>query len=194
MQYHTIGQTGLQVSAIGLGGEHLLHASREAVVEVVHAALDAGVNYLDLIWAHPEYRDNFAAALRGRRDQAVVTTIPGVAELAELHEALALFSATDEERDFGGMLADFQEYVQGECVYCNHCLPCPAEIDIGRVSRLLDVAGDSPSPALWAEYAALPAKAAACTACGACAQRCPFGVPVIDRMRRAAGLFEAFPA
>jgi predicted aldo/keto reductase-like oxidoreductase len=370
MDYHPLGQTGIQVSAIGLGGEHLLRASRETVVEIIHAALDRGVNYFDIIWAHPEYRDNFAAALQGRREQvvlpghlgstlkgtqyqrarsagvceryyqdlltrlgtdyldvamihnlngikdyeallgpngvvelahrlkregraravgmsghsvelfnrvlqdgvvdllmlpvnmagnaqpgrkqllqacaargvgvvamkayaggklfqqrrtvyfahyqtgggnfkrkvppaitpvqclayalaqpAVATVIPGVASMAELEAAVAYTTATDEERDFSAALAGFQEYVGGECVYCNHCLPCPAEIDIGLVSRLVDVAGDRPAAAVRAEYAALPARAAACTACGACEKRCPFDVAVIARMERAVALF-----
>jgi predicted aldo/keto reductase-like oxidoreductase len=72
MRYNPLGRTGLQVSAIGLGGEHLLRASRETVVEVVYTAMDRGVSYMDLIWAHPWYRDNFAAALQGRRDRAVL--------------------------------------------------------------------------------------------------------------------------
>jgi predicted aldo/keto reductase-like oxidoreductase len=122
---------------------------------------------------------------------AVATVLPGIANVTELEAALALLTATDEEKDFGPALADFQEYVEGECVYCNHCLPCPEEIDIAEISRLLDVAGDEPSPALWAAYAALPVKASACTTCGACVKRCPFGVAVIDRMQQAASLFEA---
>jgi predicted aldo/keto reductase-like oxidoreductase len=120
--------------------------------------------------------------------------IPGIASLAELEAALAFTTATDEEKDFALALADFQEYVSGECVYCNHCLPCPEEIDIGLISRLLDVAGDEPSPAVWAEYTALPAKASACTDCGACVKRCPFGVDVVGRIRQAAGLFEVVSA
>ena len=40
-------------------------------------------------------------------------------------------------------------------------------------------------------YAALPAKAGDCIACGSCEQRCPFGVPAVENMRLAAELFGA---
>jgi len=86
-------------------------------------------------------------------------------------------------------LADFQQYVEGECVYCNHCLPCPAKIDIGQVSRLLDMAQYRLTDELRAAYAALPVKASDCTQCGACEARWPFGVSVITRMEQAARLF-----
>ena len=41
-----------------------------------------------------------------------------------------------------------------------------------------------------AAYTALPVRASACTECGACSKRCPFGVDVVARMRQAAGVFE----
>jgi predicted aldo/keto reductase-like oxidoreductase len=119
----------------------------------------------------------------------VSTAIPGCADPAQLAAALACVSATEEEKDFAGLLAEFEQYVTGECVYCNHCLPCPAEIDIGQVSRLLDMAHQQMTAELRAVYAALPVKASDCTQCGGCEERCPFGVSVIARMERAAAVF-----
>lgn len=119
----------------------------------------------------------------------VSLALPGCASVEQLTEVLAYWKATEEERDFSPLLADFQQYVEGECVYCNHCLPCPVKIDIGQVSRLLDMAQYRPTDELRAAYAALPAKASDCTRCGACEARCPFGVSVIARMEQAAGLF-----
>lgn len=372
MQYRPLGQSGLQVSAIGLGTEHLLHAPQDIVIEVVHTALDRGVNYFDLIWAHPEYRDNFAAALKGRRDEVILaghlgsalkgsqysrtrnpqvaeeflldlltrlgtdyvdvlmvhnvnsipeyetllrpegmfdlarrwkeqgrtrciamsghsvelmsrsivdgavdtimlpvnisgnaqpgrrellqtcakqgigliamkpfaggklfqrrhtvyfaryqtggasfkkkvpaeitpvqclsyvlaqagvsTAIPGVKTREEMVASLALLEASAEEQDFSAIISDFAEYVSGECVYCNHCLPCPVEIDIGYVCRLVDTADDGISPSLQRAYNTLKVKASACTDCGACVKRCPFEVDAQAKMGQAVALFEA---
>jgi predicted aldo/keto reductase-like oxidoreductase len=119
----------------------------------------------------------------------VSTALPGCANQEQLAAALAYLDAPEEARDFSALLAEFEQYVEGECVYCNHCLPCPAKIDIGQINRLLDAAQRQLTAELRAAYAALPAKAPACTQCGACADRCPFGVPVIAKMEQAVALF-----
>lgn len=72
------------------------------------------------------------------------------------------------------------------CVYCNQCLPCPAGIEISSVMRLLDAAERSKSGRIVAAYRALEKNASDCTSCGDCTERCPFGVPVVARMERAA--------
>ena len=120
----------------------------------------------------------------------VCTAVPGCQDVGQLSAALAYLEATEEERDFSALLAEFEQYVAGECVYCNHCLPCPEEIDIGQLNRLVDGAQQGVSDELGATYDALPTKASACTECGACVKRCPFEVDVIAKMGQAVELFE----
>ena len=120
----------------------------------------------------------------------VCTTVPGPASMEELDGTCQYLSATDEEKDFSSVVSAFEEYHEGDCVYCNHCLPCPAEIDVGRTMRLLDSAAYGVSDERRAAYAALPAQASDCTECGLCVERCPFGVDVPPKMRQAAELFE----
>ncbi len=372
MQYRRLGRTGLEVGAIGLGLEHLNGKPRETMVAVVHAAIERGVNYFDVVFSFPEFLDNAGAAFRGYRERVILTghlgstekdsqyhktrnvkksetffhdvlrrigtdhvdvlflhnfntlkeydailqpkgqlelarrlreegkaraigisahnaevalkaiqsghvdvvmfpihlashaapgrkemlaacvthgvgavamkpyaggrllsgertlrlagyqtgrgatkvktthpitpvqcihytlsqpgvslALTGCTSVEQLTAALAYWEATEEERDFSPLMADFQQYVEGECVYCNHCLPCPAQIDIGQVNRLLDMAQQQLTAELRAAYAALPAKASACTRCGACEGRCPFRVSVIARMEQAIALFGA---
>ena len=121
----------------------------------------------------------------------VCTTVPGPQSLQELDETLRYLDATEDQRDFSTVMSAFQEYREGACVYCNHCLPCPAEIYIGRTIRLLETAGDQTTRELRAAYEALPARASDCIECGVCGERCPFGVDVIPRMGEAAALFES---
>lgn len=120
----------------------------------------------------------------------VTTTVPGVSTLEDLEGVLHYLDATDEEKDFSELLVDFQEYVTGECVYCNHCLPCPAGIDIGECNRLLDRARHGIDSEIRDIYSMYPVRASACTECGQCVQRCPFEVDIISRMKEAASLFE----
>ena len=67
------------------------------------------------------------------------------------------------------------EAAVGNCVYCNHCQPCLAGIDIGIVNKYYDLslAGDKMAHNY---YDKLKVKADACLKCGHCDKRCPFKV------------------
>lgn len=72
-----LGKTGVQVSAMGLGGYHLGSAETDqAANEIVAKAYDHGVRFFDNAW---EYHDGLSEerlgkALRGKRDGAFVMT------------------------------------------------------------------------------------------------------------------------
>jgi predicted aldo/keto reductase-like oxidoreductase len=117
----------------------------------------------------------------------VCTTVPGVKNEEELKSVLQYIDAPPEEKDFSSIITSFKEYTPGECVYCNHCLPCPSYIDIGAVIRLLDTYG---TESVQHEYNTLSAKASDCTECGACVERCPFEVDVLSKMKKAVAVFE----
>jgi len=73
----SLGRTGVQVSAMGLGGYHLGSAETDqAANEIVAKALDHGVTFFDNAW---EYHDGLSEerlgkALKGKRQQAFVMT------------------------------------------------------------------------------------------------------------------------
>ena len=50
MKYRHVGETGLKVSAVSLGGWLTFGASVEdnAAERIIHAAIDGGINFLDL--------------------------------------------------------------------------------------------------------------------------------------------------
>jgi aryl-alcohol dehydrogenase-like predicted oxidoreductase len=72
-----LGRTGVQVSAMGLGGYHLGSAETDqAANEIVAKAFDHGVRFFDNAW---EYHDGLSEerlgkALKGKRDQSFVMT------------------------------------------------------------------------------------------------------------------------
>ncbi|MDY2770968.1 MAG: 4Fe-4S binding protein, partial [Eubacteriales bacterium] len=82
--------------------------------------------------------------------------------------------------------------VTGTCVYCNHCQPCPAGIDIGLVNKYYDLAlaGDAIAAN---HYTKLSVKADACLHCGHCERRCPFGAKQMERMREIDEYFRRKP-
>jgi len=119
----------------------------------------------------------------------VTTAVPGCANPKQLEQVLAYGQATEEEKDFGAVLSDLRQYETGECVYCNHCLPCPSAIDVGQVIRLVEMAQRHLTDEVRTAYGTLEATASDCTKCGACKERCPFGVDVIAKMEQAVAVF-----
>ena len=113
----------------------------------------------------------------------VSAVIPGVANLGELEDCLSYYSASEEEKDYSGLLKSFEEYKYGECVYCNHCLPCPSGIDIGPMIRLYEMKDYVGSDQLRKEYSGFENPAGSCSECGMCSERCPFDVDVITKLR-----------
>ena len=74
-------------------------------------------------------------------------------------------------------------------VYCNHCEPCPAGIDIGAVNKFYDLAliGDDMAKE---HYLTLEKNASDCVGCGHCNNRCPFSVDQMKRMQDIRGFFK----
>ena len=120
----------------------------------------------------------------------VSTVVPGIRSVEELKETLHFLTASSKEKSFDSLVENFGRYLEGGCVYCNHCLPCPSSIDIALVNRLVDTSKHVFTEDLYSEYNELSAKASDCTECEACMKRCPFNVDIISKMREAKRLFE----
>jgi len=120
---------------------------------------------------------------------SVATAVPGCADLTQLDDSLAWLQVSDAEKDVSTLLSAFENFGTGVCVHCNHCLPCPSEIDIGQTLRLMQQAQQEMTSALREEYFAMPANAADCIECGDCVERCPFAVEVTGQMAQTVELF-----
>ncbi len=72
-----LGRTGVQVSAIGLGGATLGQAkSMEEAIRITHEAIDAGVTFMDNAWEYNNHRSEewMGKALQRRRDNVFLMT------------------------------------------------------------------------------------------------------------------------
>jgi predicted aldo/keto reductase-like oxidoreductase len=72
MLYRAFPRTGTKVSAVSLGAEHLLQVDKPTCLDVVSAAIDRGMNYIDLFMAEPWIRDWIGEAMRGRREKMLI--------------------------------------------------------------------------------------------------------------------------
>lgn len=116
----------------------------------------------------------------------VTTVIPGVSNLDQLKSCLKYIEASNEEKDFSEMLSQLKWNPKDRCMYCSHCQPCKAGIDIAQVNKLYDLSVEyGINEVIKNEYDSLASKAEDCLNCGECTSRCPFGINVPDRMKKA---------
>jgi len=118
----------------------------------------------------------------------VLTVLPGMSSVAQAEHLLGFFEATEAERDYSVIGSFSPAEAVGKCVYCNHCKPCPAGIDIGIVNKYYDLARNGDSMAAE-HYRNLEVQADACMQCGHCESRCPFHVRQESRMKEIAAYF-----
>lgn len=118
----------------------------------------------------------------------VLSVVPGVRNMADLNDLIGFADAPAEEKDYSAIGRFTPAAAKGNCVYCNHCQPCPAGIDIGLINKYYDLAlaGDAMAAN---HYGKLTVSASACTGCGHCDKRCPFGVLQSAKMKEIAERF-----
>jgi aryl-alcohol dehydrogenase-like predicted oxidoreductase len=78
-----LGKTGLEVSRVGIGGIPLQRPSEKEAIQVVHRALDLGINFIDTAAGYGNSEERIGKALAGRRDQAIIATKSGRTGKAE---------------------------------------------------------------------------------------------------------------
>src|SRR4051812_26046328 len=79
MDLRPLGRTGVQVSKLCLGAMMFGawgNADHDESIRIIHAALDAGINFVDTadVYAQGESEEIVGKALRGRRDDVILAT------------------------------------------------------------------------------------------------------------------------
>lgn len=118
----------------------------------------------------------------------VLVALPGIRNMEDLNDLIGFADAPESEKDYSVIGQFTPAAAQGNCVYCNHCQPCPAGIDVGLVNKYYDLAlaGDAMAAN---HYHKLSVNASACVGCGHCDGRCPFRTAQSARMKEIAAYF-----
>lgn len=122
---------------------------------------------------------------------SVHVALNGVKNLQEIQENLDYYK-NDIDKSFSNLLPIFSKYIPGICVYCNHCQPCPAKIDIAEINRLLDQYNylkfeeeidqiHQTQIMLKNTYKKIYPNLSNCIECWKCVIRCPFDVKLYKR-------------
>lgn len=123
----------------------------------------------------------------------VTVAIPGMDSVEQVIKNAANGSNTIPltEKEIEEINQEIKDLGNNFCRRCGYCKPCPEGIDIpnvfvfeGYVTRYnLSDFGRS-------RYAALPVKADACVRCGKCEAKCPYKLPIIQKLKHAVETFK----
>lgn len=122
----------------------------------------------------------------------VKAVMVGCRNVLEVKEAVKYFSISEKEKDYSHIFSGINTIkMTGRCMYCNHCQPCPAQIDIAEVTKFLYLAlqQNSVPDSVKQHYFSLEKNAEDCTMCGNCEPNCPFGVKIRQNMEKAKSIF-----
>ena len=122
-------------------------------------------------------------ALRYVLSQDVATVIPGLRSIIEVETAAktgnSYVGLTEEEkRRFSFTLGNY-------CRDCGACLPCPQKINIPATLRFHSF-NEAYGLKDWAKklYSGLADKANKCNACGQCEPKCPYKLPIQNKLKK----------
>ena len=88
MEMRRLGRSGLEVSAIGLGGNTFgATVDGDEAVEVIRRALDLGITFVDTadIYSMGRSEELVGRAIAGRRDRVVLATKFGIVRTPPTH-------------------------------------------------------------------------------------------------------------
>jgi hypothetical protein len=122
----------------------------------------------------------------------VVAVMAGCHSIEEMEKAVSYFEASREERDYSLVLSGMKKFqFRGNCTYCGHCAPCTVGISVADVNKYLNLClaqGEVPET-VADHYKLLEHHASECIGCGRCENNCPFEVSIIEKMKKAEGIF-----
>lgn len=158
--------------------------------ELIHKCAEKNIGFIDMKPLAGGAIEDATLALRYVCSNPDVTVvIPGMAEVRELEQNLAACSNTEPlaDEELKAMDKVREQLGTDFCRRCNYCAPCTVGINIPSVFLF---AGYLQRYGLadWAKdrYSTLKVKASACIGCGKCEPRCPYHLPIREKLKKCA--------
>ena len=151
--------------------------------ELIHKCAEKNIGFIDMKPLAGGAIEDATLALR------YVCSNPDVTEVRELEQNLAACSNTEPlaDEELKAMDKVREQLGTDFCRRCNYCAPCTVGINIPSVFlfagylQRYDLAD-------WAKdrYSTLKVKASACIGCGKCEPRCPYHLPIREKLKKCA--------
>lgn len=158
--------------------------------ELIHRCTEKNIGFIDMKpLAGGAIEDGTLALRYVCSNPDVTVVIPGMAESSELEENMAACSneAPLTEEECSRMEEVRKQLGTDFCRRCNYCAPCSVGINIPSVFLFAGYLqrydlGD------WARdrYSTLKVKASECIECGKCEPRCPYHLPIREKLKQCA--------
>ena len=124
-------------------------------------------------------------ALRYSLAQDIDTQLVGISSIAEIEEDFQIADAFQplSEEEMKKLKDEAKEFGKDFCRQCGYCLPCTVDIEIPKVFLY-----ERYSKRFWLDdfakeqYSLLEVKGDECVECGKCEERCPYELPIIDKI------------
>jgi predicted aldo/keto reductase-like oxidoreductase len=127
--------------------------------------------------------EQVTSSLRFALSQDIAAVIPGMRNMHEVEVA------AKTGRNWKGLtpreVERFSFDLGNYCRDCAACMPCPENINIPAVLRF-QMFSDVYGLEIWAKklYNGLDVKADKCTGCGECEKRCPYNLPIQEKLKK----------
>ena len=166
----------------------------EAADELLPLARERDMGFIAMKPLAGGMLDNVTVALKYLLQFPDVAPILGVEKVHEIEEATRVLVGPQvltaaEQREMERLR---QELGKTFCRRCEYCQPCTEGISISTVMTFLSLAKRLPPQTLFSgHWAETMEKAANCTQCGECEERCPYGLPIMEMVEENFNLYQA---
>jgi len=156
----------------------------EAAVELLPIAREHDVGFVAMKPLAGGMLDNATIAFKYLFQFPEVVTIVGIERIEQIEEIAQILEAPRAMTPVEQVEIERirQELGKTFCHRCDYCQPCPEGIPISTVMISRSFAKRLPPQLFFGFTAEALGKAANCSKCGTCEERCPYHLPIIDMM------------
>jgi predicted aldo/keto reductase-like oxidoreductase len=163
----------------------------EAASELIPLAREKGVGFIAMKPMAGGALDNATLAFKYLRQFPDILPIPGIERAGEIDEIVAIMEgAAQMSPEEEAALQRYREELGNRfCRRCGYCQPCPQGVPTQSLMILDSMIKRMPAALVLSNFAEAVEKAASCTECGECEEKCPYGLPIREMISEHVALF-----